>query len=75
MAQFQVVLLPEGIGPGFMPGQTFGDAWAQLGLVLQRAATGLIYGLVFLLPLLPILGIVFLVWRAKRRARSRKTEE
>jgi hypothetical protein len=75
MAQFTVVLEPEGVIPGFRPGQTFGDAWTQLRLVLQRVATGLIYGVVFLLPLLPILGIVFLVWRARRRARSRRTEE
>ena len=75
MAQFRVWLAPVGAVPGFSPGQIFGDAWTQLRLVLQGAATGLIYGLVFLLPLLPILGIVFLVWRARRRARSRKTEE
>jgi hypothetical protein len=75
MAEFEVTLAPEGTVPGFMPGQILSDAWTQLGLVLQRAATGLIYGLVFLLPLLPILGIVFLVWRAYRRARNRTREK
>ncbi len=68
MAQIQVVLAPKEAVPGFNAGQLFGDAWARLGRFLQRVAALLIYGLVFLLPLLPIIGVVVLI----RRARSRK---
>ncbi len=73
MAQVEVILAPIEAVPGFSAGQLFGDAWGRLVTFLQKVAGVLIYGLVFLLPVLPIIGVIVLIRQANRR-RNRRGE-
>ncbi len=67
MAQIDIALIPESAAPGFRPEQVLNQAWTQLLQVLQRIATGLIWGAVFAPLGIALAVVVVMTWRWAKR--------